>query len=1423
MNPQQFQNMGMGRGVPMQMNPAFNMNPQMSVQMGDQQIPMQGVPQQNNMGHPQIQRHIFTTLQNQGPFSGWQATVNVNERAAQVKLLVDSLRLVRPPVEPPRALDVALQFERKCFSQSTSRDEYYRECSEKLGKIRDQRAQQMNQAAANNMQNMQGMQGIQQNFPMQMNPTMGTMTPRGVAMGMPMMQQQQQQQRQQQQQQLMQMRQRQAEQSISIPFQDNPQAGNASMSMMSQQAAQQPNTQPMAPARANPTEPLSTEDNKMINQRAADLAKSVPKDKIRQLVNTMSPQVLATLQQRGIEPIIYYFRMMAAKEFRRQKAMQEAGNTGQVQNSAPPQQDQTMGGQTPFMNEMGRFQGLQAEGLRSQDSGEVVVPASNNPMVPVDVRISQQMIANSQRMGQQGQGQVNPGYLDQQRRLQQQQTQAARLPQPPSTMPSQTPIMGQGQMQTIQQPSTPLSALNRPVNLGTGQGPNSQPNSRPPSRTPQMNQGQTQPVEQQINMQQAQNRERILAQYPVQVQNILRQKPTSEWKAIIQALSVSNMQRSTSQQPQTVPRPRAAPIQGGAFLGGANIGTPMQPSLSAGATPHTFQQEIPPNQAQVTPEMLRQRQIAMQQQQARMQAEQSGQQSQVQVRPLNQQQLNFMDNQVIPGNIMNLIRNQLPLPNEVKTWINLKQWVMNGNQNQNITLQKLLQFQSQHFTWLMKTRQQQQAQQMQQLQQQQPQINPQQQGMPQQMPGNPGQAPGFRTQPQMQNPTDQDIQRLRAQNPRLQNMTDDQIRQAIIQRQRQHLQQSMGQQVVQRPDPQPTAMPPQQAQKAQTQPPSQTPKPTQPPTRTVAQPAQPKQAPSEKAVKWPTDPSTQGVPTTAVAPQLGKMPQLTKEQIQALPPDKRAQYLEVARDRQLMQKLTIIAKGVQQSLPALQPVNLTAAARQRLVAELTKDNTKAMLNRFDFFLMQVYKLRQDEAEAKILVSSKLHLFAQYVPASIRERTWIPAQTLTITPDRAEEILKDLLARFQAGPGAKQPTQGQLTQQNLTRLQEEEERKKSTAKGSKDVPPAPTTSQPPFQIGDARGQGTPKYGGPGLKAEDLKLDPKRRKKNPPAGQTPASQVSATPSSASPQIMKSQAVPTFRCAIPNCERNKQGFPSQAELDRHTNTVHKIDTEPITDPLAFLDASLRDAFNLDENFKQIRKPQLMAPPMEKTASKSSIGNTKSNLNMSDDWEHSKITLEELNNIFGDMDWEEAVPAAALELQDKFIEQYQRSEEWQKLIRTPLGSSETNASSSVSPPVATNGIKTKGKEKDSFVVDLEFDGLDLGDLSDLNGLEKGDVGDVEMSDGSSPFEVVDKPALTAEQQFLLDHGIDYTRPEAMDAGQKQLMEFIMEPIGMSKDSSDDVPWEEIDWDAEEKQKQEDIRLGTPGAWNGHGFNRFT
>ena len=61
---------------------------------------------------------------------------------------------------------------------------------------------------------------------------------------------------------------------------------------------------------------LTPEDNRVINLRAAEMASTTQRGEMKAIVSKMSPAFCDNLRARGVEPIIYYFRMLATKEFR---------------------------------------------------------------------------------------------------------------------------------------------------------------------------------------------------------------------------------------------------------------------------------------------------------------------------------------------------------------------------------------------------------------------------------------------------------------------------------------------------------------------------------------------------------------------------------------------------------------------------------------------------------------------------------------------------------------------------------------------------------------------------------------------------------------------------------------------------------------------------------------------------------------------------------------------------------------------------------------------------------------------------------------------------------------------------------------------------------------------------------------------------
>jgi len=948
----------------------------------------------------------------------------------------------------------------------------------------------------------------------------------------------------------------------------------------------------------------------------------------------------------------------------------------------------------------------------------------------------------------------------------------------------------------------------------------------------QMSNGMQQPGQQQqqpMNLEQH-KREQALANFPAPLQAILRSKPQSEWRNVLQQFQNSgNMRRSLSQQPQGVQpqqpqqqQPHQVPqLQNGAFLGGANIGAmPMMQSLSQGAVSQQGDMNIMQAQMQQNQEMMRQRQMAMQQQKQQQQQQQQppppqqqpqnqGQQ-QVPRQQLNSQQMKIMDQQAVPSSVFNTIRQNAPLP-EVKTWYQLKQWLIQ-NPVPNWPVSHILDIQATHFLYIMKGRsQQQQNNAVPQGQPSQQMPQPQMQGAPAQPPVPPN---------SMRVPNQIDVQKVRTANPKLANATDDQIRTMILQRQRQQMQKAMQQQQQQQQaaaqgmgqpmqfsssqQGQQFAMQAPQSQQAQQQPHPAS-------AQAGAQPRPSPTQPDNKPVKRPSDDDVIEMPNPNLnkqpQPQMeGKLPQLTKEQFNALDPAKKQQYLNMQREQQLRRRLHELMKEVQSSMPKLRPIpNMDPASKERLTSMLTSENVKNMVGRFDAFLIACYRMDQNEANLKQLTMQKIQLLSQYKPEALQRKAFEVVDNFSISPETAETIIGNIMAKFHQTvatiPQNKTRQQpAQLTPENLNLLQAQEAERKKSLK-SNQVPPAPTSTQPPFQLGD-KGQGAPTwYGNQGLKQEDLKLpaNNKRQKKNQQQA-TPA--AGTPPVVTSPQQLKApKPTESFKCPVQGCEHQLKGFATQVELDQHHNVAHKLDMEPVTDPLAFLKDSLRSALNLDENLKQIKKPKAetkskikdesaAATPMTKIPSQAGTKTGDTKIEDDDPWQHTNITLDQLRVAFGGDEWDELFPTQEkhLEQQSRFYESYRNSSErWRKITEGAHGAlTDTSTEKSKSPEFASDkelpaakgqNAELEKKEDDAWVVNLQgIEGLDLSGLDELSPFENIGDNDVTMGESGSPFETIEKPALSTEEMFLRQHGLDMAHPEDWTVPQRELADFVMQ-----------------------------------------------
>lgn len=632
-----------------------------------------------------------------------------------------------------------------------------RECEKKLGEIRDSRAQQANAQAhqapgQNTSQRTQPMQQMGQNLPFP-----------------PQLQHQMQ--------------------ASPIPQSQGPQMGmnvNPAMTMQNGGGApavrgmQQPNN-PMQnqQPRPNPqTIPLkmTQEDHGAINQLAQKLAATTsPEDrrKIQQNLNSMPQEQLNNIRAKGVDPMAAYFRDRATKEWRRQQQAL-GGNPNftsgmQMNPVVQAQRQQTpasmpgaqagrgmsgngQSGGTPFLNNIDHFQGLQADGLRSQEQGQLVVPASNGQGINPEAFRLQQFVNNQQLAKQNPGGRISQQFMSQQP-LTTQIPQSQALQQPQQEKPNdaaniqaqsqaqaqararaeaaaraqqQVGMQNQQGLQGMSQSGTPLSVLTRPVGANV-QGPaqpqpHGTPQPRPPSRalnpgqqsTPQMQQNFP-PAGQLNNSQQAAPPLQALSGLPQQLQVLLSKHPQKQWREIIgrfkqQAMQQSRYQAAAQPMSQTLSQPgQTAPTAHGQMLGDSGMASlPMQHSVSAGAPiGQNPNQGVPQSQ-----QMPFQQQLQPQRRPADLNRppgpQMSGQQApSSMIQPGNSladvpsSSIAYMDQQPIPQQMYQNVVQKFSLPSQIKTWSHLKQY-LSQNPHDALPMDKILSVQKLQFQQMLR-------------------------------------------------------------------------------------------------------------------------------------------------------------------------------------------------------------------------------------------------------------------------------------------------------------------------------------------------------------------------------------------------------------------------------------------------------------------------------------------------------------------------------------------------------------------------------------------------------------------------------------------------------------------------------------------------------------------------------------------------
>ena len=162
----------------------------------------------------------------------------------------------------------------------------------------------------------------------------------------------------------------------------------------------------------------------------------------------------------------------------------------------------------------------------------------------------------------------------------------------------------------------------------------------------------------------------------------------------------------------------------------------------------------------------------------------------------------------------------------------------------------------------------------------------------------------------------------------------------------------------------------------------------------------------------------------------------------------------------------------------------------------------------------------------------------------------------------------------------------------------------------------STKQAPIPVGSAspNGQGTPIYANvDARRGFALKEPPHKRakpnNKSASAASTPAAQVITPGPQSSPQVGKiSKLTPPphqmhepqppvmvdlpFKCPIPGCDYETEGFTTQNELDKHTKSVHDYSG----DALEFCLRNMRKALGLEKPAVPIVTASLSNPPFPK-----------------------------------------------------------------------------------------------------------------------------------------------------------------------------------------------------------------------------------
>ena len=562
---------------------------------------------------------------------------------------------------------------------------------------------------------------------------------------------------------------------------------------MQQAQATQQGSQQSVPGTGNFTQ----EENQLINQMARQLAQRASPQEIeaiRAKIGAMPPAKRQQLEAQKIDPLHFWFRQQAAVQFAQTKRMREGIQHPGQQQVMPPGPNPQRGAAAPNMVNRNSQQGLmsagpqnfngpygdsqqmnhildmQRKGFESQVDGRTVVPANPQPL-------GQQPV----QRGLQGQQQFPQG-------------QTPRpMPNTQTPRPQQNGLTGQngglsGTMaQALPQRSPAMQTLNQPMSSAMQRPPSqnaAQPSQQPPNPTPTPSRNlQGTPQLPQHFQNDGNNNQSHLTQQRLTQMNIppaIQQKLLSlppdqqprAWKVLMesrrqqqQSLNRNAVMAGTPGQPQQMSQsqimqnqqfPQQRPVGQVSNMQGTSGGQAVVPG-NQNKPPGNFMQPqtMVPGSQQVTQQHL---------------------QRPVPKPPIamTEEQIRHMDRQDYPTTILSSSILMQHMPQDVKTWGDLKSWVSKNPHLMPVEiLEKLKGLQGLHFNSLVTKHQQMRKQQLQDSVSSQP-------GQPIGRPVPP--QPVAPVAPMGSQISAQELLVWRSKFPRLGPMPDDQLRQIIMMR-----------------------------------------------------------------------------------------------------------------------------------------------------------------------------------------------------------------------------------------------------------------------------------------------------------------------------------------------------------------------------------------------------------------------------------------------------------------------------------------------------------------------------------------------------------------------------------------------------------------------------------------------------------------